>query len=444
MRTRRLGVRSRLLLAVGGTLAIALAVGVAGFSLLLGQRLSSSATSLSRAQAEAAVSALEVRAGRLVAPEAPDEGRLSGQVWVFAGGRVLEQPRAGAALDRAALSLARGRERSLDENGTRLHMVPVIRGSERYGAVVAGVSLEPYEETERTAFFASLLFAVLLLAGVLLLTRWILGRALLPVSRMTEDAAAWSEHDVDRRFEVGEPYDELTRLGATLDGLLGRLAASLRHEQRLTAELSHELRTPLARISAEAELALNRKRGEEEYRASIEAIRRSAEQMTRTVDALIAAARQEARLERTTSDARQAVETAVHAARPAADARGIELRVALPPAPLVVAVEGDLLERIVQPLLDNAVRYGNGVVGVELARNGASAVVTVRDDGRGVERGEEERIFEPGVRGAAAQGTQGAGLGLALARRLARSAGGDIAVDARAGGTAFAISVPLA
>jgi signal transduction histidine kinase len=323
-------------------------------------------------------------------------------------------------------------------------VVPVIRGGERYGAVVAGVSLEPYEETERTAFFASLLLAVLLLAGVLLLTRWILGRALLPVSRMTEDAAAWSEHDVDRRFEVGEPYDELTRLGATLDGLLGRLAASLRHEQRLTAELSHELRTPLARISAEAELALNRKRGEEEYRASIEAIRRSAEQMTRTVDALIAAARQEARLERTTSDARQAVETAVHAARPGADARGIELRVALPPAPLVVPVEGDLLERIVQPLLDNAVRYGNGVVGVELARNGASAVVTVRDDGRGVDRDEEERIFEPGVRGAAAQGTQGAGLGLALARRLARSAGGDIAVDARAGGTAFAISVPLA
>ena len=69
---------------------------------------------------------------------------------------------------------------------------------------------------------------------------------------MTEDAAAWSEHDLDRRFELGEPYDELTRLAATLDALLDRLAASMRHEQRFTAELSHELRTPLARISAEA------------------------------------------------------------------------------------------------------------------------------------------------------------------------------------------------
>ena len=105
----------------------------------------------------------------------------------------------------------------------------------------------------------------------------------------------------------------------------------------------------------------------------MESIGRSADQMTRTIDALMAAARQEARVERTTSDARDAVELAVEAARPAADARGIELVVTLPPAPLAVALGSDLLERIVQPVLDNAVRYGTGVVEVGLARNGAAA-----------------------------------------------------------------------
>jgi signal transduction histidine kinase len=108
------------------------------------------------------------------------------------------------------------------------------------------------------------------LAVGLVITRWILGKALLPVSRMTENASKWSDSDIDRRFDLGEPYDELTRLGATLDALLDRLASSLRHEQRLTAELSHELRTPLARIAAEAELALNRPREPEDYLASIE------------------------------------------------------------------------------------------------------------------------------------------------------------------------------
>ena len=73
---------------------------------------------------------------------------------------------------------------------------------------------------------------------------------------MTRQAAEWSEHDLERRFSQGPPRDEFTTLAATLDGLLDRVAASLRHEQMLTAELSHELRTPLTAISAEAQYAL--------------------------------------------------------------------------------------------------------------------------------------------------------------------------------------------
>ena len=80
---------------------------------------------------------------------------------------------------------------------------------------------------------------------------------------MTRQAAAWSEHDLDRRFALGEPHDELGELAATLDGLLDRLAASLRREQLFLAELSHELRTPLARVMAESELALRRERDHE-------------------------------------------------------------------------------------------------------------------------------------------------------------------------------------
>ena len=108
----------------------------------------------------------------------------------------------------------------------------------RVGTVVAGVSLAPYDETATIALVGSLGLAVVLLGAVALLCHWILGKALLPVSRMTDDAADWSDHDLARRFNQGEPYDELTQLAATLDALLERLSASLRHEQRLTAELS--------------------------------------------------------------------------------------------------------------------------------------------------------------------------------------------------------------
>ena len=442
--SRRLGVRSRLLLAVGGALAVALVAGLIGFSLLLSRRLASDATALARAHAQVEEAALVVRNGKLATPESPPEGRVAGQTWIFAGPRALERPRASQRLQETAESLAGGPARAFTEHDTRFYALPIFRDGTRYGTVVAAIPLDAYDETERTGFVSSLVFAFALLAVGLVITRWILGKALLPVSRMTEDASKWSDSDIDRRFDFGEPYDELTRLGATLDALLDRLASSLRHEQRLTAELSHELRTPLARIAAEAELALNRPRDPEDYQASIEAIRRNADQMTRTIDALIAAARQDARLERTTSDARQAVELAVEAAREAADARGVEVRVTVPDAPLMVAVESDLLERIVQPVLDNAVRYGRTVVGVELGRNGASAVIAVADDGPGVAPEEHDRIFEPGARGEAGRGTQGAGLGLALARRLARSAGGDVTVSEDRGGGAFAVKVPLA
>ena len=442
--SRRLGVRSRLLLAVGGALAVALVAGLIGFSLLLSRRLASDATALARAHAQVEEAALVVRNGKLATPESPPEGRVAGQTWIFAGPRALERPRANQRLQETAESLAGGPARAFTEHDTRFYALPIFRDGTRYGTVVAAIPLDAYDETERTGFVSSLVFAFALLAVGLVITRWILGKALLPVSRMTEDASKWSDSDIDRRFDFGEPYDELTRLGATLDALLDRLASSLRHEQRLTAELSHELRTPLARIAAEAELALNRPRDPEDYQASIEAIRRNADQMTRTIDALIAAARQDARLERTTSDARQAVELAVEAAREAADARGVEVRVTVPDAPLMVAVESDLLERIVQPVLDNAVRYGQTVVGVELGRNGASAVIAVADDGPGVAPEEHDRIFEPGARGEAGRGTQGAGLGLALARRLARSAGGDVTVSEDRGGGAFAVKVPLA
>jgi signal transduction histidine kinase len=443
MKLPRLGVRSRLLVAIVGAFALALAVAIAAFSFLLGQRLSASATSLAKAQAEAEVSSLELKDGALAAPEGLDDRRPASQVWVFAGSRVLESPKVSKEADRAARSLANGPEGWLDiGEQTRLYALPVVQNGVRYGTVVSAVSLDPYEETGRTALFSALILAVLLLCAVTVLSRWMLGRALLPVSRMTVDAAAWSEHELDRRFDLGEPYDELTRLASTLDSLLERIAASLRHEQRFTAELSHELRTPLARISGEAELVLRRERTPDEYRIALAAIKRNAEQMTRTMETLVAAARQEAGLTRTTSDARDAVRASVGSVRESAP--NVDVRVTLPREPVRVGVDQELLEHMLQPLLDNAVRYGRSVVDVSLDRNGSLASVLIVDDGPGVADQERARIFEPGTRGQAARNRpDGAGLGLSLAQRLARSAGGEIAVVASSSGARFVLTLPL-
>lgn len=439
---RPLGIRTRLLAAIVAAVAVALAIGVGAFNVVLRHDLASSARSLARGQAHTELSTVQVVHGRLISPEAPERGTTA-PVWVFQGANAIEAPRATADVDAAARSLLTGPERSLrlGEKAV-LYALPIVEGSVRYGTVVSAVSLAPYESTERAALIGSVVLAVALLVAVALLARWMLSRALRPVAAMTTNAADWSDHDLSRRFAVGEPYDELTRLGATLDVLLERISASLRHEQRFTAELSHELRTPLARAKGETEFALRRERSSVEYRTALAAVDRDLDEMTATVESLLAAARHES-TGSAAIDIRDPLQRAVNLA--AAEHPSIRVQLISPERRIPVAVEPDLLVSMLRPLLENACRYGHSVVSVNLDDDGSYALVDVVDDGPGVDGEEVARIFEPGYRGRAGTGAgRGAGLGLPLARRLATSAGGEIWVGPVVSGGAFCLRLPLA
>lgn len=230
-------------------------------------------------------------------------------------------------------------------------------------------------------------------------------------------------------------------------GVDGARPAQLRQEDCFAAELSHELRTPLATISAEAELVLRRTRSVDEYVAALEVVKRSAEQMTRTVNTLIAAARREPRLVLSTADAGNAAAATIANCWTLAAERGIAIEIEAPSAPLLVGVDGDLVERILQPLLENACHYGRSRIRFSFERSDCGILLTVEDDGPGVAAEERERIFEPGVRGGAATpgcDLPGSGLGLALSRRLARSAGGDVSLGASLSGARFLVHLPAA
>jgi two-component system, OmpR family, sensor kinase len=434
--------RRRLLVLVITAVAGAVAALVVGFNLLLTSTLDSNARDVLHSRATAQT-ALIVDQGRIHAGGAPESASADDWVWILSRGRVLERPPHAKAADPSAVKLARGPGgyRDIPSADIRLYAVPVVLHGSRAGSVVVALSLAPYEETRTLALVSSLVFGGLVLLLVAFAARWLLTSSLRPVTRMTRQAAAWSERELDHRFGLGEPRDELTELASTLDDLLDRLAASLRREQRFSAELSHELRTPLARVLAETELALRRERGPEEYRTTLELIKRNAEQLTRTVDALVAAARFEAGSRRGTADAFAVAEDAVAACSGLATERGLTLEVEEPARLMRVGVERDLAERIIQPVLENACRYAKSIVSIDIDRNGPAVRYAISDDGPGVEEDERERIFEPGVRGSAANG-DGSGLGLALARRLAASVAGEIEVDSASAGGRFLVRLP--
>jgi signal transduction histidine kinase len=437
-----LGLRRRLLLVVVTAVAVAVCGLVAAFVLVLDHALERDANTLVRTRATAELGSLRVSKHSVHEAEAPDNATPAAGIWVFSNGRAVEQPRVGPAVQAAARRAAAHpfRYSDIPAADQRLYSVPVSFRGRRVGAVVAATSLAPYEESRSTALVGSLIFALVVLGLVAAASWWLLSHALHPVLRMTRQAAAWSERDLDKRFALGEPTDELTELAATLDALLDRLATTLRHEQRFSAELSHELRTPLARVIGEAELALRRHRGADEYRAALELIRRNAQQLARTVDALVAAARHELGTTTGSADAYSIAAGAVEACAAAAGERPVKVRIERPSRPLRVGVDQDFGERVLQPVIENAYRYGRSSVSLSVAQTDGTVAYLVEDDGPGVAENEREAIFEPGSRGRAgsSDGTSGAGLGLALARRLARSVAGDVVAT----GTGFRITLP--
>ena len=270
-----------------------------------------------------------------------------------------------------------------------------------------------------TAVGASALLALLAIAGVYVVLRVSTARALRPVEAMSARAAEWSEHAGPDRIGTGQRYRELHVLARSLDALLDRLAAVVRHERRLADELSHELRTPISRILAETE-----------GRPGSASIRDSAGSMLEIIETLLSAARVG-----TGSLPGTCSLTAVLA--------GLDAPVgSVAPDADTVGVDAAVAARVLAPILGNARRHARGQVTVEARRTGGIIAIDVANDGEAIPHELRERVFEPGFRAAPDDGHDGAGLGLALARRLARAADGDVTVVPAVAGTTVRILLP--
>ncbi|MCB8914238.1 MAG: HAMP domain-containing protein [Thermoleophilales bacterium] len=443
-------IRQRLTISVVAVTAVMLALLVLGFNLSLRSSLDGDVDRLLAARAQATLDNVDLEGGRLDVSEGADDGAEDALVWIYADGKPLEKPQVTSRLDQVAASLATEGvgERDDPDSDTRLFARPIIRDGQAVGTVVTGVSLDPYERTADRAAVASVALALIMLVLITITTLMVVGRALKPVSEMTEEAANWSEHDLDRRFNEGEPTDELTRLAATFDTMLDRMAYMVRHERNFSAELSHELRTPLSAISAEAEITLRKDRSTGDYRESLVRIAERSKELTRILETLLDVARAEGTA--TSEEATylvDAVESAVIGARPLARQYGVTIDLARPESELKVRISSDSLRRMISPVLENAITYAASEVAISVGRTGRLAEVLIGDDGPGFSPEDLEIAFEPGTRGSAPRNEAalpGTGLGLALARRLARANGGDVEVRGSGGGGAVRLVVPAA
>ncbi len=431
--------RHRVALTALVVLAVWVVVLTVAFNLVVATRLRAQAQDVLSARAQAAAATVEVTgAGTVSIHDVRSDDAIDVGTWIFAGRQQLEGPPGSQAAAARASALVGVGTRTVQTGGPAgvlWHAEPVLLQGRQVATVVTSLSLTPYRSTEELTVAGSAAFALLLLAAVYLALRLAVGRALRPVHDMTHQAARWSEDDVERRFGDQRLPDELDDLAATLDGLLDRLSAVLHHERRLSAEVSHELRTPLARVLAEVEL-LREDGGRTAPAPALDSIRVSVVQATEILETLMSAARSGYAGDPGRCEVAAAVRDMIAARQ--GDRVPVLVRT---PSAVHAGVDAAVLARALGPVLDNAVRYAASEVVVTVLAARGVVVVGVADDGPGFETDDLADVFEPG-HGRAHDGHRGAGLGLALSRRLVTTAGGTIDAANHAAGARVTLNLP--
>ena len=274
------------------------------------------------------------------------------------------------------------------------------------------------------------------------------------IARLEETAHRFAQGDLEARVGDLEAGPELRTLARTLDGMAARLEEARRREREsesrrrdLVAAVSHDLRTPLAGLRAMVEAV------EDGVIDDPQDLRRYTREMLRAVGALTTlvddlfelsqldgeAIRAEARRARLAD----VVASALAAVEPQRLTKGVSVETHLadaagePCSPRVT--------RVLQNLIQNAIRHtpADGSVRVEARRSVGRVEIAVSDTGDGIPPEVLDRVFEPLWRGDPARSGPGAGLGLALAKRLVEAMGGDISVESRPReGSRFAVLLP--
>jgi len=280
-------------------------------------------------------------------------------------------------------------------------------------------------------------------------SRMLARQALKPIAIKIRKAQGIGAANLDQRLNVSNKNDELGQLAIAFNGLLDRLQHAFELQRNFVRNASHELRNPLTSIIGEAEVAIEKERSQEEYRASLTSIAREAHRLNLLVNQFL-------QLTRTATEGSQQLRESIRLDELVLEAK-LELdknrpdnRVRLdfnnlPDDPELLTRQGDasLLRVALVNVLDNAVKFsGNKEVLVELSHHSQRIRVTIHDQGIGIPANEQEQIFQPLYRAENARSFEGSGVGLSMVQRIVELHDGSISITSdRGAGTRVSIDL---
>ncbi len=319
------------------------------------------------------------------------------------------------------------------------------------GVFVRGIlSISELTSTIRQVFavaFFSLPFFILL-SG--LGSYWIAKKSLLPLEIMM-DTANDIRHSDDLSLRIGlkEGKDEIHRLGKTFDDMFTQLEKSFLSEKQFSSNVSHELRTPTSVILAQCQMALEEEMTAEETRDALSMIQKQTFKMKRLITNLLNLTRLEngvEHAEREEFNFSELVEIAVEEHETLIES-DMKMTTHIQENIFMMLDYATML-RILTNLIDNAVKYGkpNGTIEISLEENEREIQLVVKDDGIGIAKENQEKIFQrffqvDASRSANDEGSMG--LGLSMVKQMVLLHHGMISVESEEGvGTSFALTFP--
>jgi len=277
---------------------------------------------------------------------------------------------------------------------------------------------------------------------------WIASRAMRPIAHISAAATRIAAGHFDERIRTEETESELGRLATLLDTTFQRLDTAFDEQARFTSDAAHELRTPVSIILGQAQLALSKERSTGDYKAAFEVCQRAAKRMHGLIESLLQlsvldAAPHEA--ETRLCDLADLARDHTNMMEVMAAEKNIRILEDLSSAPC--RGNPDQLAQILTNLLTNAVKYSpeGAEVRVRTRLDAGGAILTISDTGPGIAAEHLPHLFERFYRADASRNrsTGGAGLGLAICKRIADAHGATLTVDSTLGrGTTFTLRMP--
>ena len=325
------------------------------------------------------------------------------------------------------------------------------------GSVVTAISLDGVERSINQLRFLFFAVGIIVLIFLALIARRIIGISLRPLTQVEETAEAFAKGDYSARLPEARGDTEVGRLTWSLNQMLTRIAESFEARKaseeklrRFVADASHELRTPLTAIRGFAELhRQGAVVGEEKTAELVRRIESESIRMSTLVEDLLLLARldQSREMERLPIDLKTLINEAVTSARAAGPNHPITL--SLPSDDIFILGDSMRIHQVISNLLANARTHtpDGTEIKINLTSGEDGVVIEVSDNGPGLSKADQERIFERFYRADPSRvrnGGEGTGLGLSIVDAVMRAHGGTVNVTSELGhGATFKLFFPI-